>query len=96
MANSMSCAFYHNLKKEQHRDFLEVQWIRLHTPNTGSPGSIPGQVTRFRTGMAKREKREKKETTWNKLQPETAGLKGQPEICSLKGLRKFSGQKPAK
>ena len=25
---------------------LVVQWLRLHTPNAGSPGSIPGQGTR--------------------------------------------------
>ena len=23
-----------------------VQWLRLHAPNTGGPGSIPGQGTR--------------------------------------------------
>ena len=27
-------------------DFLVVQWIRLHTPNAGDPGSIPGRGTR--------------------------------------------------
>ena len=25
---------------------LVVQWLRLHTPNAGDPGSIPGQGTR--------------------------------------------------
>ena len=25
---------------------LLVQWLRLHTPNAGGPGSIPGQGTR--------------------------------------------------
>ncbi|TEA11773.1 hypothetical protein DBR06_SOUSAS6910273, partial [Sousa chinensis] len=25
---------------------LVVQWVRLHTPNAGGPGSIPGQGTR--------------------------------------------------
>ena len=25
---------------------LAVQWLRLHAPNAGSPGSIPGQGTR--------------------------------------------------
>ena len=25
-----------------------VQWIGLHTPNAGGPGSIPGQGTRSR------------------------------------------------
>ena len=24
---------------------LVVQWLRLHTPNVGDPGSIPGQGT---------------------------------------------------
>ena len=28
--------------------FLVVQWLRLHTPNAGDPGSIPGQGTRCR------------------------------------------------
>ena len=26
---------------------LMVQWLRLHAPNAGGPGSIPGQETRF-------------------------------------------------
>ncbi|TEA28252.1 hypothetical protein DBR06_SOUSAS3310034, partial [Sousa chinensis] len=26
---------------------LVVQWVRLHTPNAGGPGSIPGQGTRY-------------------------------------------------
>ncbi|TEA38410.1 hypothetical protein DBR06_SOUSAS110291, partial [Sousa chinensis] len=26
---------------------LAVQWIGLHAPNAGGPGSIPGQGTRF-------------------------------------------------
>ena len=25
---------------------IELQWLRLHTPNTGGPGSISGQGTR--------------------------------------------------
>ncbi|TEA32400.1 hypothetical protein DBR06_SOUSAS4710025, partial [Sousa chinensis] len=25
---------------------LVVQWLRLHTPNAGGPGSIPGRRTR--------------------------------------------------
>ena len=25
---------------------LVVQWVRLHAPNAGGPGSIPGQGTR--------------------------------------------------
>ena len=24
-----------------------VQWLSLHTPNAGGPGSIPGEPTRF-------------------------------------------------
>ena len=24
---------------------LVIQWLRLHTPNAGDPGSIPGQET---------------------------------------------------
>ena len=26
---------------------LVVQWLRLHTPKAGGPGSIPGQGTKF-------------------------------------------------
>ena len=25
---------------------LTVQWLRLHAPNTGGPGLVPGQETR--------------------------------------------------
>ena len=37
---------------------LAVQWLRLHAPSAGSPGSIPGQGTRshkpqLRPGAAK-------------------------------------------
>ena len=37
---------------------LVVQWLRLHAPNAGGPGSIPSQGTRsrmpqLRPGMAK-------------------------------------------
>ena len=28
------------------RDFLVVQWLRLHAPNAGGLGSIPGQKTK--------------------------------------------------
>ena len=31
---------------------LVVQWLRLHTPNAGGPGSIPGQGTRSHTHAA--------------------------------------------
>ena len=31
---------------------LEVQWLRLHAPNAGGPGSIPGQGTRFKIPCA--------------------------------------------
>ena len=31
---------------------LVVQWLRLHAPNAGGPGSIPGQGTRSLTHAA--------------------------------------------
>ena len=34
------------LKQNVIETSLVVQWIRLHAPNTGDPGSIPGQGTR--------------------------------------------------
>ena len=33
---------------------LVVQWVRLHAPNTGGPGSIPGWGTRSRMHAATR------------------------------------------
>ena len=35
------------------RDFLAVQWLRLHAPNAGGPGSIHGQGTRSRVSQLK-------------------------------------------
>ena len=34
------------LKKTLFGTFLVVQWLRLHTPGAGGPGSISGQGTR--------------------------------------------------
>ena len=34
------------LKKDRLGTSLAVQWLRLHTPNAGGPGSIPVQGTR--------------------------------------------------
>ena len=31
---------------------LVIQWVRHRAPNTGGPGSIPGQGTRSRTHAA--------------------------------------------
>ena len=31
---------------------LVVQWVRLHAPNAGGPGSIPGRGTRSRIHAA--------------------------------------------
>ena len=45
----MICELYlykAHVKKEALRDFPVVQWPRLHDPNAGGPGSIPGQGTR--------------------------------------------------
>ena len=39
-----------NCKQSKHsfsRDFLAVQWLRLHAPNTRSTSSIPGQGTKI-------------------------------------------------
>ena len=39
-----------NHKQSKHsfsRDFLAVQWLRLHAPNAGGPSSIPGQGTKI-------------------------------------------------
>ena len=33
-------------QKQGCRDFPVVQWLSLHVPNAGGPGSIPGQGTR--------------------------------------------------
>ena len=33
---------------------LAVQWLRLHAPNAGGPGSMPGQGTRAHMPVATR------------------------------------------
>ena len=38
---------------------LVVQWLRLHTPNTGGLGSIPGQGTRSRMPWHCNQEKEK-------------------------------------
>ena len=38
------CIYY--FKVHTHGTSLVAQWLRLHTPNAGGPGSIPGQGTR--------------------------------------------------
>ena len=35
-----------NAKTNRERDFLIVQWLRLHAPNAGDLGSIPAQGSR--------------------------------------------------
>ena len=37
-----------------------VQWLRLHTPNTGGMGSIPGQGTKILHAAAKKLKKQNK------------------------------------
>ena len=38
----------HNFKAQKYQagTSLVAQWVRLHAPNAGGPGSIPGQRTR--------------------------------------------------
>ena len=47
------CKDVHTNEKPQGTS-LEVQWLRLHAPNAGGPGSIPGQGTRFHVPQFKR------------------------------------------
>ena len=42
-----------SLRKLSLGDYLVVQGLRLHTPNEGDPGSIPGQGTRFQRSKRK-------------------------------------------
>ena len=37
---------FHIVKNNMGGTSLVVQWLRLRAPNTGGPGSIPGQGTR--------------------------------------------------
>ena len=37
----------HGEHKPTHGASLGVQWLRLHAPDAASPGSIPGEGTRF-------------------------------------------------
>ena len=40
-------AIYFFASKNMLGTFLAVQWLRLHTPNAGDMGSIPGQETKI-------------------------------------------------
>ena len=40
------CKKDHTFQNHTLRTSLVVQWLRLHNPNAGGPGSIPGQGTR--------------------------------------------------
>ena len=42
-----------DLKKDLLWISVVVQWLRLQAPNTGGPGSTPGQGTRFHTPQLK-------------------------------------------
>ena len=42
---------------------LVVQWLRLHAPNAGGPGSIPGQEIRYHTWQLSRGAAKKKTRT---------------------------------
>ena len=46
---------------------LVVQWLRLHTPNAGGTGLIPGRATKIlhATWRGQKKKKEKKETCWS-------------------------------
>ena len=47
--NSKICtdvAIENKINKSDGVTSLVVQWLRLHAPNAGGPGSIPGQGTR--------------------------------------------------
>ena len=39
--------YYLAIKRNNGVSSLVVQWLRLYAPNTGGPGLIPGQRTRF-------------------------------------------------
>ena len=45
---------------------LVVQWLTLHAPNVGGPGSIPSQGTRFPHGSTKTWKSQTTTTTTTK------------------------------
>ena len=53
--------FYNNCKRNitfknwESGTSLVVQWLRLHAPNAGGPGSIPGQGTRSRIPQLKKK-----------------------------------------
>ena len=57
---------YSSALKQQHRDLLGIQWLRLCTSTAGGPGSIPGQGTNWiprattKTRRSQRNKLKKK------------------------------------
>ena len=49
MLRNSSLGIWNALSKFTLGTSLVVQWLRLHTPNAGGPGSIPGQIPRATT-----------------------------------------------
>ena len=43
------------LKIQNRGASLSIQWLRLHVPNAGAPGLIPGPGTRFHMLQLKKE-----------------------------------------
>ena len=50
-------------QKLQTGTFLEVQWLRLHTPNAGGTGSIPGRGSKIPHAMRCGQKKKKAEAS---------------------------------
>ena len=50
----------HQPLKHINRDFLTVQWLRLHGSTVGSMGLTPGQETRILYALPHRKKKKKK------------------------------------
>ena len=75
--------YWVSVKYTENGTSLVVQWLRLHTPNAGGPGSIPGWQTRshmlqlkFLSAKTKAQhsqtnkdlKRKKERNTWKRLE----------------------------
>ena len=82
------------IKKKKIGTSLEVQWLRLCTPNTGSPGSIPGQVTRFHMTQAWPKKRKEKKRKNKNNCTRRLLTKGTAQDPLTVRTKKALGQKP--
>ena len=59
MYTSVHGSAIHNSQKVERGTFLAVQWLRLHTFNAASTGSVPGWGTKIQHAVGSSQKKKK-------------------------------------